>query len=185
MKALGVKSVLRPIRSYPEIIVRSMDAPGSEVIIEDMFTRANDHPHRYPVWLEGEPWADVVNALIQANLGTALGYVTKEGNVVAHPKGDEHVHAQSLIVLVKTEFQPTEKAVTEALVDYFQGQISASRAAAEEAAEEKAEAELEALKEENARSDDQASDVDETVSDDEEFDGTDNDEPDIDDVPKR
>lgn len=149
MKALGVKSVLRPIRSYPEIIVRSMDAPGSEVIIEDMFTRANDHPHRYPVWLEGEPWADVVNALIQANLGTALGYVTKEGVVIAHPKGDEHVHAQSLIVLVKTEFQPTEKAVTEALVDYFQGQISASRLAFEE----KAAAEVQAYAEEAARAD--------------------------------
>lgn len=124
MKDLGVKSVLRPIRNYPEIIVRSMDAPGSEVIIEDMFTRANDHPHRYPVWLEGEPWADVVNALVQANLGTALGYVTKDGDVVAHPNGSEHVHAQSLIVLVKTEFQPEEKAVTRALEDYFQLQIS-------------------------------------------------------------
>lgn len=104
-----------------------MDAPGSEVIIEDMFTRANDHPHRYPVWLEGEPWADVVNALIQANLGTALGYVTKEGKVVAHPNGDEHVHAQSLIVLVKTELQPEEKAVTQVLEDYFQKKISTSR----------------------------------------------------------
>jgi voltage-gated potassium channel len=131
MRALGVKSVLRPIRSYPEIVVRSMDAPGSEVIIEDMFTRANDHPHRYPVWLEGEPWADVVNALIQANLGTALGYVTKEGDVVAHPNGNEHIHAQSLLVLVKTEFQPTEKAVINALEDYFQKQISVSRAQAE------------------------------------------------------
>lgn len=148
MKALGVKSVLRPIRSYPEIVVRSMDAPGSEVIIEDMFTRANDHPHRYPVWLEGEPWADVVNALIQANLGTALGYVTKDGDVVAHPKGDEHIHAQSLLVLVKTEFQPTEKAVTQALEDYFQKQIAVSRAQAEAIAAEKAEAELEAHAEE-------------------------------------
>ncbi len=127
MQELGVKSVLRPIRSYPEIVVRSMDAPGSEVIIEDMFTRANDHPHRYPVWLEGEPWADIVNALIQANLGTALGFVTKEGDVVAHPKGDEHVHAQSLIVLVKTEFQPEEKQVAQALADYFQKQISLNR----------------------------------------------------------
>ena len=124
MKDIGVKSVLRPIRNYPEIIVRSMDAPGSEVIIEDMFTRANDHPHRYPVWLEGEPWADIVNALIQANLGTALGYVTKDGDVIAHPNGNEHVQAQSLIVLVKTEFQPEEKAVTKALEDYFQFQIS-------------------------------------------------------------
>lgn len=136
MKELGVKSILRPIRSYPEIIVRSMDAPGSEVIIEDMFTRANDHPHRYPVWLEGEPWADIVNALIQANLGTALGFVTKEGDVVAHPKGDEHVHAQSLIVLVKTEFQPEEKQVTQALEDYFQKQISLNRSLHESEVEE-------------------------------------------------
>lgn len=124
MKDIGVKSVLRPIRNYPEIIVRSMDAPGSEVIIEDMFTRANDHPHRYPVWLEGEPWADIVNALIQANLGTALGYVTKDGDVIAHPNGNENIYAQSLIVLVKTESQPEEKAVTKALEDYFQFQIS-------------------------------------------------------------
>jgi voltage-gated potassium channel len=127
IKELGVKSVLRPIRSYPEIVVRSMDAPGSEVIIEDMFTRANDHPHRYPVWLEGEPWADIVNALIQANLGTALGYVTKDGDVIAHPKGDEHINAQSLLILVKTEFQPTEKEVTQVLEDYFQKQISSNR----------------------------------------------------------
>jgi voltage-gated potassium channel len=140
MKALGVKSVLRPIRSYPEIVVRSMDAPGSEVIIEDMFTRANDHPHRYPVWLEGEPWADVVNALIQANLGTALGYVTKDGDVIAHPNGNEHIHAQSLLVLVKTEFQPTEKAVINALEDYFQKQISVSRTQAELDARAEAEA---------------------------------------------
>lgn len=137
MKGLGVKSVLRPIRSYPEIVVRSMDAPGSEVIIEDMFTRANDHPHRYPVWLEGEAWADVVNALIQANLGTALGYVTKKGDVVAHPRGDEHIHAQSLLVLVKTEFQPTEKAVIQALEDYFQKQISVNRVQAQVDAEAK------------------------------------------------
>jgi hypothetical protein len=34
-------------------------------------------------------------------------------------------------VLVKTEFQPTEKAVINALEDYFQKQISVSRAQAE------------------------------------------------------
>jgi voltage-gated potassium channel len=123
MKDIGVKIVLRPIRSYPEIIVRSMDAPGSEVIIEDMFTRANDHPHRYPVWLEGERWADVVNALMQSDLGTALGYVTKDGDVVAHPNGSESVYAQSLIVLVKTDSMPKEKVITQALEDYFQIKI--------------------------------------------------------------
>lgn len=132
MKDIGVKIVLRPIRSYPEIIVRSMDAPGSEVIIEDMFTRANDHPHRYPVWLEGERWADVVNALMQSNLGTALGYVTKDGDVVAHPNGNDNVYAQSLLVLVKTDSMPAEKVITQALEDYFQMKIPAPVSEAEE-----------------------------------------------------
>lgn len=119
MQGSGIKTILRPIRSYPEIIVRAMDAPGSEVIIEDMFTRANDHPRRYSLWLEGECWADVVNALMQKNLGTALGYVTKEGQVVAHPNGNEHVVAQSILVLVKTDNQPDNHQIKEAVADYF------------------------------------------------------------------
>ena len=49
LKEMQVKTVLRPIRSYPEIIVRAMVAPGVELIIEDMFTHAEDHPVRFPV----------------------------------------------------------------------------------------------------------------------------------------
>ena len=74
---LDIRSLLRPIRSYPELVVRSMTAPGSEVVIEDMFTHANDHTVRYPVWLEGERWADVVNSIVQANVGTPLAYITR------------------------------------------------------------------------------------------------------------
>lgn len=119
MEELGIKTILRPIRSYPEIIVRAMDAPGSEVLIEDMFTRANDHPRRYSLWLEGERWADVVNALMQANLGTALGYITKDGDVVVHPNGNDHVIAQSILVFVKTDCEPSSKEIKEAVAAYF------------------------------------------------------------------
>ncbi|ASP40797.1 potassium channel protein [Bacterioplanes sanyensis] len=119
LKALDIRTVLRPIRSYPEIIVRAMVAPGAEVVIEDMFTHANDHPVRYPVWLEGERWADVVNAVVQSNLGTPLAYVTKEGHVEAHPDGDHAVHAQSLIVLVHTENTPTAREMQRAVEVHF------------------------------------------------------------------
>ena len=116
---LDIRSVIRPIRSYPELVVRAMVAPGSEVIIEDMFTHANDHSVRYPVWLEGERWADVVNAVVQANIGTPLAYVTKSGDVVTHPDGDHHVHAQSLLVLVHTEHTPTAKELHSAIEVHF------------------------------------------------------------------
>jgi len=117
--SMNIRSVIRPIRSYPELVVRAMVAPGSEVVIEDMFTHANDHTVRYPVWLEGERWADIVNAIIQANVGTPLAYITRDGEVITHPDGDHHVHAQSLLVLVHSEHEPTTKEVHRAIENHF------------------------------------------------------------------
>ena len=117
--SMNIRSVIRPIRSYPELVVRAMVAPGSEVVIEDMFTHANDHTVRYPVWLEGERWADIVNSIVQANVGTPLAYITRDGEVITHPDGDHHVHAQSLLVLVHTEHEPTVKEVHRAIENHF------------------------------------------------------------------
>lgn len=119
LRDLKIKALLRPIRSYPEIIVRAMVAPGVERIIEDMFTHEDDHAVRYPVWLEGERWADVVNAVVQNNLGTPLAFVSKEGEVFTHPDGDEHVQAQSIIVLVHTEKPPTVSDIQHAIEIHF------------------------------------------------------------------
>lgn len=126
MKKLGVKTIIRPIRSYPEILVRSMESPGSELIIENMFTRADDHFMRFSLWLEGDYWREVVNAMMMANLGTPLAYVTKEGDVEIHPPGDEKVHAQSIIMLVRTEAIPTDAQVGEALRQFIEQQHQAS-----------------------------------------------------------
>ena len=120
MVDLDVKSILRPIRSYPEILVRAMDAPGSEVVIEDMFTRKDDHPERYSIWLEGENWADVVTAMLKAGIGTPMAFINKDGDITVHPRGDVRVYAQSLIVLVKSDQVPTQADVTEAFQNAFQ-----------------------------------------------------------------
>ncbi len=117
---LEMKSILRPIRSYPEILVRAMDAPGSEVVIEDMFTRKDDHPERYSIWLEGELWADVVAAMLKAGVGTPMAYISKDGDITVHPRGDVRVHAQSLIILVKSDSVPTQEDVTHAFQNAFQ-----------------------------------------------------------------
>ena len=124
-KRIGVRSVIRPIRSYPEILVRAMESPGSEQLIEDMFTRADDHFIRYSLWLEGDTWRDVVMAMMMANLGTPLAYVSKEGQVCIHPASDENVHGQSIIMLVRTESIPTDVQISEALRAYNSDQMSA------------------------------------------------------------
>jgi len=119
MIELGVRSILRPIRSYPEILVRAMDAPGSEVVIEDMFTRRDDHPERYSIWLEGEQWADVVNAMVRSGVGTPMAYINKEGQVLVHPKGEDRVTAQSLIILIKSDDVPSQKDVDDAFNQFL------------------------------------------------------------------
>lgn len=124
-RRIGVKSVIRPIRSYPEILVRAMESPGSELIIEDMFTWAGDHFMRFPAWLEGDRWGDVVIAMMSANLGTPLAYVSKDGNVILHPPADEKVVAQSIIMLVRTEAIPTDSQVREAIRMFVSKQASA------------------------------------------------------------
>ena len=113
-KRIGAKSVIRPIRSYPEILVRAMESPGAEQLIEDMFTRADDHFMRYSLWLEGDHWRDIVMSMMMANLGTPLAYVTKEGQICIHPAADEKVHGQSILMLVRTEKIPTDEEVGEA-----------------------------------------------------------------------
>lgn len=127
LRDLNIRSLIRPIRSYPELVVRAMVAPGSEVVIEDMFTHANDHTVRYPVWLEGERWADVVNAVVQANVGTPLAYMTRDGDVITHPDGDHHVHAQSLLILVHTEHTPTVKELHRAIENHFNIHLADAR----------------------------------------------------------
>ena len=126
LKKLGVKTVIRPIRSYPEILVRALESPGSELIIENMFTRADDHFMRFSLWLEGDYWRDVVYAMMMANLGTPLAYVGKDGDVEIHPPADEKVFAQSIIMLVRTEAVPTDRDVGEALRSFLEAQHQAS-----------------------------------------------------------
>ena len=43
-KALGVRTIIRPVRTYPEIMVRAVVAPGSEKVLEDMFNYERTTP---------------------------------------------------------------------------------------------------------------------------------------------
>ena len=115
---LGAASIIRPVRTYPEIMIRALTAPGSEKVLEDLFDHANDHPHRYKVHIDDLTWSDVVCALIRANLGTAMAYIDASGEVFCHPSADQDIDGEGLIVLVKTDNTPTEAQIREALDHY-------------------------------------------------------------------
>jgi len=89
----GANIVIRPIRAYPEMIVRAFDAPGSERIIENMFNSENDEYRRYDVAISNLSWCDVVTRLISHDVGIAVAYIDRHSqqlmyNPPAHIKPD-------------------------------------------------------------------------------------------------
>ena len=117
-KALGVRTIIRPVRTYPEIMVRAVVAPGSEKVLEDMFNYERDHPHRYDLELDDLIWADIVSALVRHGIGTALAYIDHDNEVVCHPDTNKEVEGKGLIVLVRSADTPDVSVVEEALERY-------------------------------------------------------------------
>ncbi|MGO1234022.1 MAG: potassium channel family protein [Marinobacter sp.] len=117
-KALGVGTIIRPVRTYPEIMVRAVVAPGSEKVLEDMFNYERDHPHRYDLELDDLIWADIVSALVRHGIGTALAYIDHDDEVVCHPDTNKEVEGKGLIVLVRSADTPDVSVVEEALERY-------------------------------------------------------------------
>jgi voltage-gated potassium channel len=99
-KAVGANAVIRPVRAYPEMLVRSLMAPGTEQVLEDLFRHQGDHTIRLDVQLSNVTWAKIVTTLIHNDIGTPLGYVHKNGDIVTHPQTFSIIEAEGLIVLI-------------------------------------------------------------------------------------
>lgn len=105
-RKVGAKAVIRPIRAYPEMLVRSLVAPGTEQVLEDLFRYQGDHTIRVDVSLYNVRWADVVTTLIQKDLGTAIGFEDTMGKIITHPRSAERVSLNALIILVGEDQHP-------------------------------------------------------------------------------
>ncbi len=112
----GADIVLRPVRSYPEMIVRGFVAPGSEQIIENMFTSSSDEYLRYDVPISGLEWKEIVCRLIRQDFGTAIAFVSSEdGLLYDNPPAGQPIEASAIILMVREEHRPSLAAVEKAL----------------------------------------------------------------------
>lgn len=94
--------MVRPIRFYPEIEVRALEYPGSEAILENLFTSRSDECHGFDVRVRGLEWAKVVGRLMAEDVGTAIAYAAAEGGaIVCNPGPRTTVDASTLFVIVK------------------------------------------------------------------------------------
>ncbi len=97
----GAHQVIRPIRAYPEMVVRALVAPGSETIIENFFTSKDDEYRQYSVNIDNLPWKEVVYRLLEKDFGTAIAYRdTDSGELVCHPASKETIRASELFLIV-------------------------------------------------------------------------------------
>lgn len=110
----GANSVIRPVRAYPELLVRALVAPGSETILEDLFKDEGVHSRRYDVDLNGELWSEIVTKVVLAGLGTAVGYLGA-GGIVTNPKPNDVVVGSALFILVCHDSIPDRQAVLDIL----------------------------------------------------------------------
>ncbi len=98
----GANIVIRPIRAYPEMIVRAFDVPGSERIIENMFNSENDEYRRYDVEISNMAWCEVVARLIKHDVGIAVAYIDRHSHeVVYNPAAHTKPDIQALITISK------------------------------------------------------------------------------------
>ena len=111
-KRKGATAVIRPIRAYPELLVRTLAAPGTEAIIEDLFVYAGSHPRRYDMAFENQQWGEMACRLLMQGLGTPLGYLDGDGKMVTNPPPDARVTGKALFVMVSQDepYKPDQVA---------------------------------------------------------------------------
>lgn len=101
-KRFGADLAVRPMRGYPEMIVRALAAPGAEAILEDMFTSRGDEVWRYDVAVFGCTWGKLASTLISANIGVPIAFRgAGESRMRINPDSATIVDADKLFVLVR------------------------------------------------------------------------------------
>ena len=114
----GASVIIRPMRAYPEMLIRGLVAPGAEQIIENLFSSMGDFYLRFEVDIKALYWKDIVCQLIQQDLGTAVAYInTETGLCDTNPHANKQITTRSLFMMTNEDNPPTNKAIQQALAD--------------------------------------------------------------------
>lgn len=115
LKRAGASAIVRPLRGYPEMIVRAIVAPGTEWIIERLFSSEGDECLRFDVTVRSLIWSKIVTAVLEANFGTPVGYADAQGQPHSNPPPHAAISAGALFVLVDETQKPTSASLQKLL----------------------------------------------------------------------
>ena len=110
--AAGATTTVRPIRAYPELVVRALAAPGVEQVLENLFTHESDHLARFDASFSNLRWGDVLVSFVNGGAGVPMAYVDTAGNVHTNPHHDDVCSGSAIVGLVdETQTVTREKVV--------------------------------------------------------------------------
>jgi voltage-gated potassium channel len=79
------------------VIVRALAAPGSEQILEDLFTSQRDECWRYDVRIRGVRWSEIVATLVREDVGVPIAYrAAGEDRIGVNPPPQSEIDADKL-----------------------------------------------------------------------------------------
>ena len=110
----GATGTVRPLRAYPEMVVRALAAPGVEQVLENLFTRDADHLMRFDVPFKRLRWADVVVSFVSGGAGVPMGYLN-DGGVDTNPHPDAVCSGTGIITLIDEALTVTRETVAACL----------------------------------------------------------------------
>jgi len=116
MLEAGADIVIRPIRAYPELLVRSIVAPGTEAILENMFTHDGNHMERHNIGFQNKKWSDIICSFVPAGLGIPLAYIDNQQQVHCNPNPDIIISGNGIITLVHSDHALKPEAIQKALI---------------------------------------------------------------------
>jgi voltage-gated potassium channel len=101
VKEKGVRAIIRPNRSYPELIVRATISPGSEQMLEELLSSRGDSIVTITL-KKSEPfkWVDALTSLSLEGIGTLIGHVAADGTVDPNPKGTDVISDSKKVLMM-------------------------------------------------------------------------------------
>ncbi len=112
--AMGASTVIRPVRAYPELVVRAMVEPGTEQVLENLFSHKEDRLITFEVNFSVSEWRQLLLAFVQRNSGIPMGYIDEKG-VHTNPVASSPCAGTTLIILVSEDIEVDRSDVDEAL----------------------------------------------------------------------
>jgi voltage-gated potassium channel len=114
LKKVGADNVLRPIRTYPEMLMRAIIAPGSEQVIETLFDSYGEECIRYEAAVKSS-WLDIIHKLTSNDLGIPIAFENDEGKVVSVPSSKDVVTTKAIYVIVNEGRSKTNEEIEQVL----------------------------------------------------------------------